>query len=170
MGYIEQNLGTNEVLLAQARFHWLYRAGAAALLLAALGATGYLLTSVHSVWLGGAMAAAGIIAFLLVMVPVWTTEIGVTSQRLIIKRGLLSRRTDEIQLWAIEEANLEQSVLGRLLGFGRIEVQGTGDDALAIPAIADPLYFRKAIQDAIGRATRPSGPAPAGAPNSSAAV
>jgi uncharacterized membrane protein YdbT with pleckstrin-like domain len=93
---------------------------------------------------------------LAITIPIWTTEIGVTNQRVIVKRGLLARHTDEIELWAIEEANLDQSVLGRLFGFGRISIQGTGDDALQIPAIADPIPFQRAIQGAIGRVTRPT--------------
>jgi uncharacterized membrane protein YdbT with pleckstrin-like domain len=170
MGYLEESLGANEVLLARARFHWLYYAAAAAALIAALGAAAFFLGSYGSTWLAATAAAAGLVAFLAVMIPIWTTEIGVTNQRLVVKRGLLARRTDEIQLWAVEEANLDQSILGRLFGFGRINVQGTGDDALRIPAIADPLRFRKALQDAIGHATRPAGPASPGGQNSSPAV
>ena len=80
------------------------------------------------------------------------TEIGVTNQRLIVKRGLLSRHTREILLTAVEEVNLIQGALGRILGFGRIDVHGTGDDLVPVPAIADPLAFRHSIQDALAQA------------------
>jgi len=43
----------------------------------------------------------------------------VTNQRLIFKRGLLWRSTQELQLRAIEEVNLEQGLVGRLLNFWR---------------------------------------------------
>jgi uncharacterized membrane protein YdbT with pleckstrin-like domain len=66
----------------------------------------------------------------------------VTSERVILKRGFLTRHTDEIELSAIEEINIDQGFLGRLLGFGRITVQGTGDDDVDIPPIADPVRFR----------------------------
>jgi uncharacterized membrane protein YdbT with pleckstrin-like domain len=156
MGYIEQSLGADEVLVARAHFHWLYYAAALAGLVAGLGAAVYLFAGHGSLWLTATAVGGGLIVALAIMVPIWTTEIGVTNQRLIVKRGFLARHTDEIQLWAIEEANLDQSALGRILGFGRINVQGTGDDALSVPAIADPLDFRKAVQDAIGRASRPA--------------
>ena len=162
MGYIEQSLGANEVLLSRARFHWLYHAAGWAALALALAAAVYVLSDFRSTSLASVAAATGLAAFLAIMIPLWTTEIGVTNQRLIVKRGLLARHTDEIQLWAIEEANLEQSLLGRLLGFGRINVQGTGDDVLDIPPIADPLRFRKAVQEAIGQAARPAGSASTG--------
>ena len=48
------------------------------------------------------------------LLPIWTTEIGVTDQRLIFKRGLLWRTTQELQLRAIEEVNLDQGLFGRL--------------------------------------------------------
>ena len=52
----------------------------------------------------------------------------------------------------MEEVNLVQAALGRILGFGRIDVHGTGDDLVPIPAIADPLQFRQSIQDALAQA------------------
>jgi hypothetical protein len=66
------------------------------------------------------VAGVGIAVFLRVMVPIWTTEIGVTSDRVIVKRRFLARHTDEIQLSAIEEINVDQGLFGRLLDFGRI--------------------------------------------------
>ncbi len=86
---------------------------------------------------------------------VTTTEIGLTNRRLIVKRGFPSRHTQEMELRAIEEIELDQGVLGRLLGYGRIDVQGTGDDNVKVPAIADPLAFLRAVEGAIGDA-RPS--------------
>ena len=37
--------------------------------------------------------------------------------------------------------NVDQGYLGRLLGFGRITIRGTGIDDVDIPPIADPLRF-----------------------------
>jgi uncharacterized membrane protein YdbT with pleckstrin-like domain len=85
------------------------------------------------------------------MLPIWTTEISVTNQRLVVKRGFLTRRTEELALRAIEEVDFEQGVLGQLFGFGRIAVHGTGVDDMKIPANADPLAFRKAVQRAMSR-------------------
>jgi uncharacterized membrane protein YdbT with pleckstrin-like domain len=44
-----------------------------------------------------------------------TTEIAVTSQRVIIKRGLFRRNTIEMNAGQIESVQLNQSILGRLL-------------------------------------------------------
>jgi uncharacterized membrane protein YdbT with pleckstrin-like domain len=102
--------------------------------------------------------------FLAIMLPIWTTEIGVTSQRFIYKRGLLWRSTHELQLRAIEEVNLEQSLLGRMLDFGRLELHGTGVDDIRLPPLADPLGLRKALQDGMAAAAQPGIAAAATAP------
>ncbi len=90
------------------------------------------------------------------MIPLWTTEIGVTTQRLIYKRGLLWRSTQELQLRAIEEVTLEQGLLGRLFDFGRLELHGTGVDDIRLPSLADPLGLRKALQDGMAAAVQPT--------------
>ena len=124
MGYIEKTLGGEEALIAKASFHWLYRVFAYGMLVLSLALAGYMYSQAS--WPGWAaiVAGVGIAVFLRVMVPIWTTEIGVTSDRVIVKRRFLARHTDEIQLSAIEEINVDQGLFGRLLGFGRITLQG----------------------------------------------
>ena len=101
------------------------------------------------------------------MFPIWATEVGVTNQRFIYKRGILWRTTQELQLRAIEEVDLRQSVLGRLLDFGRLELHGTGVDDISLPLLADPLGMRKALQDSMAAAAQGGvGALPTGQPRS----
>jgi uncharacterized membrane protein YdbT with pleckstrin-like domain len=154
MSYIEHSLGQSESLRYRAHFPWFYGGSGWALLfvsaiLAAVAEwSGYGLLAV-------AFLLAGLSLLLLIMVPIWTTEIGVTDQRFIFKRGLLWRSTQELQLRAIEEVNLEQGLLGRLFDFGRLELRGTGVDDISLPSIAEPLELRKALQDGMAAATQP---------------
>jgi uncharacterized membrane protein YdbT with pleckstrin-like domain len=78
----------------------------------------------------------------------WSTEIGVTSHRFVEKYGLLSMRTNEIALPNIEGVRVNQSILGRIFGYGTVRVEGTGVDAVTTPTIADPVGFVRAIQTA----------------------
>jgi len=98
MGYIEKTPGGEEALIAKASFHWLYRVFAYGMLVLSLALAGYMYSQAS--WPGWAaiVAGVGIAVFLRVMVPIWTTEIGVTSDRVIVKRRFLARHTDEIQL------------------------------------------------------------------------
>ena len=165
MGYIEHSLARSETLLYRARFPAFYFVAAWAVLLASVLAAllvepgGYGPLSIGMVLLG-------VVAFLGILVPIWTTEIGVTNQRFIFKRGLLWRSTQELQLRAIEEVNLEQGLLGRFFNFGRLELRGTGVDDVRLPALADPMGLRRELQDGMAAAVaarRPEAP-PARAP------
>jgi membrane protein YdbS with pleckstrin-like domain len=155
MSYIDQSLGPHERIIARAQLAWIYRVSAWLTLLGVLAGAGTLFSAVdHPVarMAAGGLAIAGAIAFVAIMIPNWTTEIAVTNQRLIVKRGLLSRSSEELQLWSIEEVDWEQGPLDRLAGFGHLVICGTGDEDMRLPLISDALAFRKALQHAINDA------------------
>ena len=157
MSYIQQSLGDGEIVITYARFHKLYFAAAwlvllipLFLLLAALiGADGYTDPYVLG---AGLLFLLGLITFARMMIRQWSTEIGITSHRFVEKYGLLSMHTNEIALPNIEGVRVNQSVLGRLVGYGTVRIEGTGVDSVTTPAIADPVGFVRAIQTAKERA------------------
>lgn len=75
-----------------------------------------------------------------------TTELTVTSKRVITKVGLISRQTSEILLPQVESVEVDQGVFGRLLNYGTVNVRGTGGGVAPAPAIYDPLRFRQEVQ------------------------
>ena len=77
-----------------------------------------------------------------------TTEIVVTSERFVFKTGWIARKTQEVNLEKIEEVSLTQSILGRVLGYGQLRVQGTGIGAIDLPPVAKPLKLRQRITEA----------------------
>lgn len=78
----------------------------------------------------------------------WTTEMAITNRRLIYKRGMLARKTEELSLHRIEEVNVNQSILGRILGYGKVVCHGTGGSKIETPTISRPMAFRRALQEA----------------------
>ena len=98
--------------------------------------------------IGGAAALLGVIVVLVAMVRRNSTELAVTNRRVIAKFGVIGRRTIEMNLAKIESVRVEQSMMGRLFGFGSLVVVGTGSTLDPIPYIADPIAFRQAIQAA----------------------
>lgn len=133
MGYVEKSLASDEVVQQKARFHWTYH----------LLAWGSLIT------LG--IVLIGLYIFIRLMIWMKTTEIAVTDRRVVIKRGWLSRATEELSLASVEEVNIRQSILGRLLGYGKLSISGTGTAELKTPNIAAPIQFRRAISEARSR-------------------
>jgi uncharacterized membrane protein YdbT with pleckstrin-like domain len=84
-----------------------------------------------------------------------STELAVTNRRVIAKFGLVRRSTVELNLAKVESIRVEQTVGGRLFGYGSVFVTGTGSTMDPIPYIADPIKFRQAVQsatDAVQRA------------------
>jgi uncharacterized membrane protein YdbT with pleckstrin-like domain len=74
-----------------------------------------------------------------------TTELAVTDHRVIYKRGLLARHTIEMNRDKVESVDVDQSLLGRIFGYGTIVVRGTGGSLEPIRNIGDPLTFRSHI-------------------------
>lgn len=86
-----------------------------------------------------------------------SSEFAVTDKRVIIKVGWIRRRTLETMLAKVEGVGVDQSLTGRLLGFGRIVVTGTGGTKEEFDRIADPLEFRRQVQAAISAADQARG-------------
>jgi uncharacterized membrane protein YdbT with pleckstrin-like domain len=87
------------------------------------------------------------IVLFLPIIDFLTSEFVITNKRIIMKVGLISRRTMEINISKVESVNVDQGVLGRVLGYGTISIVGTGGSRSTFTKIANPLAFRKAFQD-----------------------
>jgi len=98
--------------------------------------------------IAGVVAALGVLLIVAALVRRSSTELAVTNRRVIAKFGLIARSTVEMNLAKIESVRVEQTVMGRLFGFGSIIVTGTGSTMDPIAFISDPIAFRQAIQAA----------------------
>jgi uncharacterized membrane protein YdbT with pleckstrin-like domain len=129
MGYVDANLMKNEKVVYRARFHWIIFLRLKALLTLSIAA----------------------------LIERATSEFAVTNRRVIIKVGLVARRTVELNLSQVESVGVDQSIFGRLLGYGTIIVRGSGGTYESFKAIAKPLAFRKAVNEATEAAQNVSG-------------
>ena len=78
-----------------------------------------------------------------------TSEFAVTNKRVLIKTGLIRRHSLETLLGKIESIGVAQTILGRILGFGTIVISGTGGSKEPFHKIADPMMFRRRVQEQI---------------------
>ena len=88
---------------------------------------------------------AGLILWLIAWIRMRTTELAVTNRRVIAKFGWIQRDTIEIQVGRIESVQVNQSVAGRVLGFGTVIFSGSGTPQVKIEQVADPIGFRAAV-------------------------
>jgi uncharacterized membrane protein YdbT with pleckstrin-like domain len=173
MLYVEQSLGPDEELVHVGKFHWFYTVGAFMAIF--WGVVACVVTIIGAIviykqmgWfpksLGWAEAVQylhpgiricafvlfvlGLLSFAQMMVIKATTEIAITNNRLVYKRGLVARQVGEMSIDRIEGVNVLQSFWGRIFNFGRLAIRGMGIGEVVLPPIEDPIAFRKAIEKA----------------------
>jgi len=79
------------------------------------------------------------------LISIWTSEFAITNQRVIMKEGLFARHSMEMNLNRIESTLVEQSIMGRIFGYGTIQLIGTGGNTETFQWIPRPLAFRRKI-------------------------
>lgn len=80
-----------------------------------------------------------------------STEMAVTSKRVISKSGLFTRDANEIRLGKVESVSVKQGILGRMFGYGEVTIIGTGGNNAVMKGVADPLNFRAEVEQACER-------------------
>ena len=116
--YVQSNLVAGESVVYEAKLHWI---------------TFISLRAIFTL-------------FIAPLIDRVTSEFAITNKRIIIKVGLVSRRTLEMNLGKVESVNVDQSILGRILGYGTIIVIGTGGTKELFSDICAPLEFRRQFQ------------------------
>ena len=151
MAYYTKVLQPEEQVLVIGRLHWaIYlRAMLILLLAAALAIGAFWVPNAQGqrvAWFAAAaLAVLGLLAFLAAWIRRHATEIVVTDKRVIYKRGILSRYTVEMHMSKIETVDVEQGIMGRLLGYGTVLIRGTGSGIEPLRRIGHPLQIRNAI-------------------------
>jgi membrane protein YdbS with pleckstrin-like domain len=137
-GYVLQSLLPDERVVLETRLHWLiYFGGRFAIIIAPL-----LLLCVIS----GVGAIVPLVYFLLAFIVRRTNQFVVTNKRVIMKKGLIARRTIELGLSKVESVDVTQGIVGRLLNYGMVTLVGSGGSRERFHFIQGPLEFRRAVQ------------------------
>lgn len=155
MGYVDSNILPGERVISRAAIHWVVfvrpvLAGFLALL--CLG----------SIDGAGSESDAPLLVFgtIFLLVALWSglsaiilkffTEMAVTDRRVIAKRGFIRRDTVELNLAAFEGCKIDQSIMGRVLGYGTVTLSGRGGLVSPFFPISKPLEFRRTALSAAG--------------------
>ncbi len=117
--YVDNNLIKDEVVVYETKYHWKIF---------------FTLSGLFTLFVAPALSR-------------WSDEFVVTNKRIIVKTGIFSRRTLEMNLNKIESVNVDQNIFGRMFGYGTITIIGTGGTREAFPNIGDAVEFRKRFQE-----------------------
>ncbi|AVA38254.1 PH domain-containing protein [Cupriavidus metallidurans] len=94
-----------------------------------------------------------IIFILLAILNVTTTELAVTNKKVIGKTGFIRRVSIDLPLEKLESVNINQGIVGRILGYGRVSIRGIGGNNVSIPFIKKPMDFRRVIMGLMDQKT-----------------
>jgi hypothetical protein len=161
MSYVDKTLAGGEEVVYRAHFNWTYSffpvlwfaVGSAPVIMYALMQFSLsppvpyeeLRAGWWFAWIAFGIGSLILTLHLIVLV---TTEIVVTTFRFVYKTGLIARNTQEVSLGKIEEVTLKQTVWGRIFGYGKLVIRGTGVGVIELPNLDDPIRVRRIIENA----------------------
>jgi uncharacterized membrane protein YdbT with pleckstrin-like domain len=152
MRYVRRVLQPGETVVYATRLHWLIYVRAVVLAVIAVAVaitTSYVVDKPNinlALWIVAAIfALLALSSALRAFIRRATTELAVTDHRVIYKTGLLARHTLEMNRSKVESVDVDQTIPGRIFGYGTIIVRGTGGSLEPIRQIAEPLSFRSHI-------------------------
>ncbi len=152
MSYLQHVLQPGEKVVVDGCLHWIiYRKAIFFLIcttLAVAAANHFQHTQVRWAASLALVLVFGVLAIVFALHAWWrsfTTEIAVTTTRVIYKTGFIKRHTAEMNMDKVESVDVDQSLLGRILGYGTINVRGTGASIEQLDYIAHAIELRNAI-------------------------
>jgi hypothetical protein len=152
MSYVKHVLQPGEKILRIGKKHWIVYGRAFLFLVAGIV---LILLEYNYFYSGPVIIATAVLFGLLTLVygfrgwfERWTIEIAVTDKRIIYKTGFITRHTQEMNMDKVARVDVDQSIWGRFLDFGSVEILGTGGAAgfERLDEIGSPIKLRNAIE------------------------
>jgi len=143
--YIDSVLQPGEKVLYSTTIHGIiYLPGLLCWLIAAAGVVGAAI--MPPLLIGSAVfAVIGLVLVFRAWFRRWTTETDVTNMRVVYKEGFIQRRTFEMSLDKVESVDVDQSIPGRIFGWGDVTIRGVGEGIERVKMISSPIEFRSHI-------------------------
>ncbi len=163
MSYIEKTLTDNEKIIAFRRSHWILLVWPIVLFTFFISISLFLLYLFRNLpadfvipYEGIKIAIFIIIALFLIfivttiftyLIKYISTEYVITNKRIIFKTGFIWTNTDELRNSQLENIQIKQSIMGRILLYGDLEFRGTGGSPVIFKTISNPIAFKKEIEN-----------------------
>jgi uncharacterized membrane protein YdbT with pleckstrin-like domain len=141
-------LNQNETVELDLRPHWWYLVPRTTLLILAILVGIAALTGTDAGWvqgLAGILVIAALVFFGIRWAGWMTTNFVVTSDRVIYRSGVLSKRSIEIPLDRINTVVSNQGPFERILGAGDIEIESAGEQPAKFTDIRKPAIVQAEI-------------------------
>jgi hypothetical protein len=149
--FMKRTLLPDEAVIAEGKFHGFYTFyGFLVFALCVVIGAGLKKLAYHYTgelhW-GPVLALAGIGLWVLFwrMMKRLTTEIVLTDQRLIYKRGFFKINVNEVDIEQLASDSVEQSLMGRILNYGAVHLTCVQAEDIYLPDIKAPYDFRNKV-------------------------
>jgi uncharacterized membrane protein YdbT with pleckstrin-like domain len=152
-GYVESLLGANEKVLVRERQHWMIWVPqfiGFLLITAVIAVASYLLSlSVPAGIFGLVFIIIPFVVFLRVFMAWRNEEYMVTNRRIVQTEGVINKSVMDSSLEKINDVVLTQSVMGRMLDYGDLEILTGSDYGInKLHRIQSPVKFKIAMLNA----------------------
>lgn len=130
MAFPKKYLNDAEEVILDLRPHWFFLAGPTVALIASLALAIWVSQAVDSdvaLFPALAVAVVALLWFLRRYAEWFTTDFVLTTDRLIYRKGILSRQGKEIPLERLNDVSYSQSIFQRILGAGDLLVESGGE-------------------------------------------
>ena len=170
MAFVERILSEDEELLQSQKLHWIYPL-TGLLAMVAFSLAGIMITLGANIYSHGHMpqnisdiqfpvfsvatylpallfAAAGAVLFLIYVLKYLSTEISITTKRIIIKKGLIFVDVFEMDFEEIKGEDIDYGYFGYLFNYGSLRLDCRFIKDISVPAIGDPAKFTRILNRA----------------------
>lgn len=156
--YINKLLSANEEILIQKKQHWFILIGSIFLEIALLLII-FAATITAAVFFTVYIAIIIAVGFILLMIPLATMIIDIlhwthhsyiiTNRRIVQISGVLNKNVTDSSLEKVNDVNMTQSALGRIFGYGDIEILTASESGIDVfKRIDSPIEFKIIMMNA----------------------
>ena len=169
MRYEERLMAANEHIVFTTRQHWIvlaYHAVINLLPAAILGGAVLILSALVFPPLVFALVLLllPVVRFVVVLVKWWNEQYMITNRRVIQTEGMINKHVIDSSLDKVNDVVLTQSVWGRLLNYGDLEILTASEIGVnRLQRMSDPVGFKTAMMDQRAGVAIPEGAEDAGA-------
>lgn len=134
-------LTEDEKLIAQARIHWIVFAPPALYAIIAL-----LVALFFHPLVGGVIIFLSLYPLYTASIHYWMTYLFLTNKKVLSRNGFLTRDWIRMNFSKIENAYLEEPLLGRYIGYSTVIVTGVGTGNITVNYVRDGDKFIKLLE------------------------
>ena len=166
--YLKSLLGENEQILFVTHQHWLVLAGEIISEVLLSVAVVVLVSLIWAFWLLNPLVALGYLLLIFPLISlcrdvlVWSNrKFVVTNRRVIQIAGVFSKNVTDSSLEKVNDVKLTQSFLGRMLGYGDIEILTASELGVnKLSHIGRPIQYKTTMINAKEKLETPAAAAP----------